>query len=130
MAFLPGTDRSVCEMEDVMKIDTQIVDRYLSGKPLLTDEEDRIPLDQSALVMDRREVVAELKTRTLASLQQFPSFNPALFQALFPALGICQKRLHGEKRCIVRCLHRPDPGCQPHAHRFTDDVPHPSYASL
>ncbi len=90
MVFLPGTDRSVCEMEDVMKIDTQIVDRYLSGKPLLTDEEDRIPLDQSALVMDRREVVAELKTRTLASLQQFPSFNPALFQALFPALGICQ----------------------------------------
>ena len=78
MVFLPGTDRSVCEMEDVMKIDTQIVDRYLSGKPLLTDEEDRIPLDQSALVMDRREVVAELKTRTLASLQQFPSFNPAL----------------------------------------------------
>ena len=35
MVFLPGTDRSVCEMEDVMKIDTQIVDRYLSGKPLL-----------------------------------------------------------------------------------------------
>src|SRR5699024_4334039 len=68
MVFLPGTDRSVCEMEDVMKIDTQIVDRYLSGKPLLVDEEDRIPLDQSALVMDRREVVAELKTRTLASL--------------------------------------------------------------
>lgn len=94
MVFLPGTDRSVCEMEDVMKIDTQIVDRYLSGKPLLTGEEDRIPLDQSALEMDRREVVAELKTRTLASLQQFPSFNPALFQALFPALDICQKRLH------------------------------------
>lgn len=64
MVFLPGTDRSVCEMEDVMKIDTQIVDRYLSGKPLLTGEEDRIPLDQSALEMDRREVVAELKTRT------------------------------------------------------------------
>ena len=30
MAFLPGTDRSVCEMEDVMKIDTQIVDRRRS----------------------------------------------------------------------------------------------------
>lgn len=69
-----------------MQIDSHIVDRYLNGDPLFTKEDDWMPIEKIPTDLNRQEVSAELKTRMLDSLARFPSFNHALFMALFPTL--------------------------------------------
>ncbi len=69
-----------------MNIDTHIIERYINGQPPYAKEDAWMPIERVDLAANRQEVAAELMKRTRALCAQFPTFNAALFHALFPQL--------------------------------------------